>query len=237
MIYTIIVILFLLVLMTTIVFFVVKKTIERVNNTGKIYFTTKIQEYELEKEKNEEKEKKVEKDINKIQQENGDNKQLIYVEKKLDFEVDDVFKLAKLVEDKFYVNSKKIVENFIKKNSISSSNSRYNDLVKLKSKLSNEKIYEILTCNFDEVKNIICEYDSKIMNEYQILHEKFDLYDFINYIDSEIAKVDPTIYVFVGNQKENYNYIDSRIKTIYKDTIYKGIIIVYQNKMYDYSLS
>jgi len=110
-------------------------------------------------------------------------------------------------------------------------------LLNIKNKLKDEKLYQILTSNIDEVSNIINNEDKEILDEYQLYNEKFNFYDFINYIDNEITKVDPTIYVFVGNQKENYNYIDKRVKTLYRDTIYKGIIIVYRNKMYDYSLS
>lgn len=237
MIFTILIILFLLTLMTIIVFLVAKKTIENVNNLGKIYFTTKIQEYDLEKEKNEKKEKKEPENVNYLHEETDNSKQLIYVENKFDYEVNDIFKLAKLVDEKFYVNSKKVIENFIQKNSCDDFNNRYEKLLNIKNKLKDEKIYQILTSNIDEVSNIINNEDKEILDEYQLYNEKFNFYDFINYIDNEITKVDPTIYVFVGNQKENYNYIDKRVKTLYRDTIYKGIIIVYRNKMYDYSLS
>ena len=52
-----------------------------------------------------------------------------------------------------------------------------------------------------------------------------------------MGKCDPTIYVYVGNNHYNYDYINKRIKTLYSDEIYKGIKIIYLNKLYDYSLS
>jgi hypothetical protein len=48
---------------------------------------------------------------------------------------------------------------------------------------------------------------------------------------------DPTIYVIVGGEDENYDKLDDRIKTIFDDRVYKGIKIIYKNKLYDYSLS
>ena len=35
----------------------------------------------------------------------------------------------------------------------------------------------------------------------------------------------------------NFNYIDNKIKTKVSDSIYRGIKILYRNKVYDFSLS
>ena len=61
--------------------------------------------------------------------------------------------------------------------------------------------------------------------------------EFINYLDFEIGKYDPNVYVYVGDKSVNYDKLDKRIKTIYNSKIYKGIKIVYKNILYDFSLS
>lgn len=84
---------------------------------------------------------------------------------------------------------------------------------------------------------MISKKDKKIINfdNYKNI-EKFDLYKFLEDIDEIIQKNDPTIYVYVGNVNYNYDYISPNIKTkMYKNMI-EGIIIKYQNKIYDYSI-
>ena len=61
--------------------------------------------------------------------------------------------------------------------------------------------------------------------------------DFLEYLEVEIRKSDPVIYIEVGDKDLNYDQWDARIKTVYNDKIYKGIRIRYQDKLYDYSLT
>ena len=72
---------------------------------------------------------------------------------------------------------------------------------------------------------------------YNLAKQNFEVEDFLNYIEYETSKCDPTVYIMVGEEKINFDYIDKRIKTVYSPKIYKGIQIIYKNKMYDYSLS
>ena len=90
--------------------------------------------------------------------------------------------------------------------------------VKLIDEITSKKDKKIL--DFDKYKDI----------------EKFNLYNFLEELDEIIQKNNPTIYVYVGNVNYNYDYIDSKIKTeLYKNMI-EGIIIKYQNIVYDYSI-
>ena len=61
--------------------------------------------------------------------------------------------------------------------------------------------------------------------------------DFIDYLNRLIELNDPTVVVLVPNDKVNYDYIDKNIKTKVSDGIYKGIKILYRNKVYDFSLN
>ena len=60
--------------------------------------------------------------------------------------------------------------------------------------------------------------------------------DFLNYLENELNKCDPHIYVEVGDKNVNFDYLSDRIVTEYNEKIYKGIMVIYRNKMYDYSL-
>ena len=79
--------------------------------------------------------------------------------------------------------------------------------------------------------------DEDIYNEFFLGKDEFNIEDFINYLDFEIGKYDPNVYVYVGDKSVNYDKLDKRIKTIYNSKIYKGIKIVYKNILYDFSLS
>ena len=65
----------------------------------------------------------------------------------------------------------------------------------------------------------------------------FNMEDFIDYLNRLIELNNPTITVLVPNKNINYDYIDKRIKTKVSDSIYKGIKILYRNKIYDFSLN
>ena len=56
------------------------------------------------------------------------------------------------------------------------------------------------------------------------------------YLEEESKRNDPYIYVVVGEKDANFNLLNRRIITKYDQSIYMGMIICYQNKLYDYSL-
>ena len=226
--------------MTMIVFFIVKKTIDNVNNQGKVYFTLKIQDYEQNKK--EEKKESKEEIVNDKKKENTDslNKNVIYVDKKNDYEFDEIFKLTKIIDDKFSLDYKKIIKEFIDKNVDSREDKRYYKLKKMKDLINKENVYEVLTSDTEKIDNIresLIKIDSSIFEEYLMYNASFSVLEFSNYIEVELSKVDPTIYVVVGDHNLNFNYIDERIVTTYNESIYRGLRIIYHNKMYDYSLS
>ena len=102
-------------------------------------------------------------------------------------------------------------------------------------------VYQILTTNeenfIENVEREIEKIDHKIYHRYIMMNDEFEIEDFLNYVENEMGTCDPTIYVIVGGEEENYDRLDDRIKTIFDDRVYKGIKIIYKNKLYDYSLS
>ena len=76
----------------------------------------------------------------------------------------------------------------------------------------------------------------KLFAYYMLTNEKINITKFLEYLEIEILKNDPTIYIEVGNKNVNYDYLNNKIKTIYNKKIYKGIKIYYRNRLYDYSL-
>ena len=76
-----------------------------------------------------------------------------------------------------------------------------------------------------------------MMKEYHKYFGNFTFNSFMKFLEAEMAKYDPTIYIFVGHEEENYDNLAENIKTIYDKNIIKGVKIRYHNKMYEYHLS
>ena len=74
------------------------------------------------------------------------------------------------------------------------------------------------------------------MNDYMKNKKDFDLLKFVDDLDYYIRKLDPTVIVKTGNKSDNFDNIDSNIKTVFEEKIHLGVIIIYQDKMYDYSI-
>ena len=66
---------------------------------------------------------------------------------------------------------------------------------------------------------------------------KFNMEDFIDYLNRLIELNDPTVIILVSNKNINFDYIDQKIKTVVSEKIYRGIKILYKNKIYDFSLN
>lgn len=244
---TIGIVLIVLLLMTAILFFLLKREVNDINNRSKVYFTRKAQEYTdsiVRKEKENDSSKKEEKEDKRIEEENNKvQSTVVYVEKKANYEINDLLKMMKQIDDSFQVNNVNIIKLFIKHYVFNDKEKiyRYNALSDMRKYIDKVGIYNIITTYDDGLIENITK-DLRLINEdifmeYYSGKDDFDVEDFCNFLDYEMGKCDPTIYVYVGNNKFNYNEIDKRIKTIYSDDIYKGVKIVYLNKMYDYSLS
>ncbi len=217
-----------------------------VNEKGKEYFTIKLSELDNQnkKEKNyeeeeEEKEKVVQVLLPNELNQNQDSIVLYQSKNVNEFDVKDVLKFIKKIDAKFNYDDRYIVEEFAKQTIEDSSDEKYNKLVKVKKLIEKIGIYKLLTSNdeeIDEFKNEINKIDDEIVSIYEKVNGFFDLENFIAYLDIEIRKADPMIYVLVGNKNVSFNDVSDRVKTMYKEEVYRGIKIIYKGNIYDYSL-
>ena len=103
-----------------------------------------------------------------------------------------------------------------------------------------EILYKIETLLPEErdkyLKELLTDEEYKVY-EIFVISNKFNMVDFIDYLNRLIELNNPTVTVLVPNKNINYDYIDSKIKTKVSDNIYRGIKIIYKNKVYDFSLN
>ena len=148
-----------------------------------------------------------------------------------------IFELNKKIEQKFIINYEDLIKDFL--SNIKGDN-RYDFCVKLRNKFTPDEIYNIELMLPEErnayLKKTLSEEEYKVYEIY-LASNKFNMEDFIDYLNRLIELNDPTVVVLVPNDKVNYDYIDSKIKTKVSDNIYRGIKIIYKNKVYDFSLN
>ena len=249
MIKVIIIVFAFLALMILIMFFLLKNIVKTINEQSKSYFALKLQDYDdlveekskkLDEIKSNYNETKIEEN-NKIKEESDNgivNKASVIDFSNANYQVEDILERFKEIDKRFVINSKSVVEKFLK--GINTYDNNYNVLISIKNKINSLGIYELLSSNksdaYKKILSVLNEEETNILKKYSN-SSSFRVDEFLSYLDYEIKKSDPTIYVEVGNKDENYDYLSPNIKTVYNKRIYKGIIITYQDKVYDYSLN
>lgn len=235
-------------IMILLMFLVLKRTVKLVNDSSKTYFINTIKEYDeiidKKQEKLEELNKTIEEEKNKNIVEYTSNENQIdnsYITLKTPSYIDeDFFENYKKVNDTFNIDKEQIINKFIKEYVKNNDNEKYNTLVKLKEKINFDVIYEIVKSDEKQIVKYLNELltpnEKEYLEQYREKEQKFDITSFISYINEQLDKTSPIIYVRIGNKYENYDQINQNIKTVYDEKIYTGMIIIYKGKIYDYSL-
>lgn len=239
----IIVLIIIIGLLSIIMFLSLKKLIESINKESQSYYLKNMQELDskideknkklLEKseEKKEEENKKDVKEVNLL------DKDLLDIYNNTDYENENALKVASKVDEIFNIDEEKVLKDFIKNISIDENNKIYQSIL---DRFSPNLIYKLKMLNkesqVNEISKMLSDEEYNVFHDYIETH-KFRLNKFILDLNLIIERTNPVIEVLTGNKNKNYNYISPYIKTIYSDDVYKGIIIKYQDKIYDYSIN
>jgi len=231
-------------------FLVLKSTVKKINTQTKKYFVDKAQEYDYMIDEKLEKLSKInqelkEKEINKEEENNSINSnnyefdyKIIDLLNKTQYQDKNIFEINKMIDDKFDIDYVGILKEFLKN---IKDDGTYKFVINLRKKFNSDIIYklkilteqeqvELLNKNLDET-------EKEIYKAYLKINKKHNLDSFIDYLNELVDLNNPNIQVYVGNKLENYDYLSDYIETVYSEDIYKGIKIVYKNKIYDYSLN
>ena len=228
------------------IYFILKGIFSSINEKGKEYFALKLSELDKKKPHNDEKKEEEKEEGTKTQvtvpEETNQNQGsiVLYQSKNVNnFDVKDVLQLVKKIDTKFNYDDRYIVEEFVKQTKNDNNTEKFNKLTEIKKLIEKTGIYNLLIANdesIEKLKNDISNIDSDIILRYESINECFDVENFIAYIDIEIKKNDPFIYVMVGDKSVSFDDLGEKVKTIYKEEVYKGIKILYKGNIYDYSL-
>lgn len=232
-------------------FTVLKKTVRIVNSQTKSYFVNKLQGYDDIIADKENKLQEIDEEIKKKEKgiKEEDNNEPSKSSYAFDTNVIDLFNEAKyqnknvlevnkLIDENFVVNYDELIEDFL---SLSGDSKDYDFCVNLRGKFTSDVIYKLKSKMKDEyeaeIKNMLTKKEYKIYEAFKLIVGDKNIENFIDYLDQLVDLNNPKITILVGNKSENYDHLSEYIETVFNDKIYRGIKIIYRNKVYDFSLS
>lgn len=250
MVYLFLVACFVICLLVTVMFLILKKTVKTINTQTKLYFVDKLQEYDYLINQKEEKLSKIDKEIKEKEsrkEEKPDSAlknnyefdyNIINLLNNTKYQDKNVFELNKKIDEKFNIDYVALLNKFI---SCINDNNQYDFCVGIKNKFTSDVIYSLKILDSleleDKLKEMLSDDEYKIYSLYREINSNGDIDGFIDYLNELLDLNNPNIIVYVGDKAQNYDYLSKYIKTVYSSDIYKGIKIMYQNKIYDYSLN
>ena len=231
-------------------FLILKNAVTKISDQTKAYFVDKLQAYDYLINEKEEKLNEINKQIKEkelgIEEDNRDSENKNY---EFDYNIIDLFnatkyqdsslfELNRLIDEEFNFDYVKIIKTFVA--NVKDYN-KYNFCIDLRNKIDSDMLYNISILSDDERKDYLK--DKLTVEEYRIYEIFMDTMDnnspeaFVEYLDQLVSLNNPNIVVLVGNENENYDYISDYVNTRVSKDIYRGIKIIYRDKIYDFSLN
>ena len=228
---------------------ILKNTVKEVDKKSKSYFVDKLKEYDYLIDEKEKRLSELESELEKRKNGLKDN-DVISGKPSYDFDTSiidlltetsyldkNILAINKKIEEKFIINYEDLIKDFLE--SIDDDN-KYDFCINLRKKFTPDEIYNIEIMLPEERETY---FDNFFTKEEHLVYEiftssnSFNMEDFIDYLNRLIELNDPTVTVLVPSKNISFDHIDNKIKTKVSDNIYRGIKILYRNKVYDFSLN
>ena len=232
-------------------FVILKKTVRIVNSQSKSYFVNKLQGYDdliRDKESKlseideliKDKEKGIKEDNthNDVKTGYAFDTNVIDLLNSTQYQDKNIFELNKKIDENFVVNYEELVKDFL---ALCDEDKDYDFCLNLRGKFSSDVIYDLKSMMSDkqeeELKKMLSNKEYKVYEAFKLVVSDHSIDNFIDYLDQLVNLNNPKITILVGNKSENYDHLSENIETVFNDKIYRGIKIIYRNKVYDFSLS
>ena len=232
-------------------FLILKKTVGIVNAQTKSYFVNKLQGYddliqdkenkliEIETQiKDREKGIKEEETLKRSNQRYAFDNNVIDLFNSTKYQDQNIFELNKKIDENFVVNYEELIKDFL---TLCSDETDYEFCVNMRGKFDSDTVYRLKSMLKDdyeaELKAMLSKKEYKVYEAFKLVTSEDNIDNFIDYLDQLVDLNNPKIRILVGNKSENYDHLSEHIETVYNDRIYRGIKIIYKNKVYDFSLS
>ena len=237
--------------LVSMMFLILKKTVGIVNSQTKSYFVNKLQGYDdliQDKENRLDEIDKLIKNKEKGIKEAGTNEHnnvgyafdsnIIDIFNNTKYQDNNIFELNRKIDENFLVNYEELIKDFL---ALCNDKNDYDFCVNLRGKFNSDVIYKLkstLPSDLEnEYKQMLDDKEYKVYETFKLVAVDKSIDSFIAYLDELVDLNSPRVKILVGNKSENYDHLSEYIDTIYNDKIYRGIKIIYKNKVYDFSLS
>ncbi len=232
-------------------FLILKKTVGIVNDQTKSYFVNKLQGYDdliQDKEnklleidnliKDREKGIKEEETLKGSNQEYAFDNNVIDLFNETRYQNQNIFELNRKIDENFVVNYEELIRDFL---TLCDEKNDFDFCKQLRGKFDSDVVYELKSMLKDDyeakLKEMLDKKEYKVYEAFKLVTSENNVDNFIDYLDQLVDLNNPKIKILVGNKSENYDHLNENIETVFNDKIYRGIKIVYRNKVYDFSLS
>ena len=230
-------------------YLILKKTVRIVNEQTKSYFVNKLQGYDDLIAERENKLSEIDELIKNKEIGKENNRRnfmggyafdtdMIDLFNSTEYQDKNIFALNRKIDETFVVNYEELVKDFL---AFCNDSNDYDFFFFFRSKFNSEKIYNLKSMlesdMEEELKNYLTGKEYKIYEAFKLIINEHTIENFVIYLDQLVDLNSPKIIILVGNKHENYDHLSEYIETKYNDKIYRGIKIVYKNKVYDFSLS
>lgn len=156
----------------------------------------------------------------------------------------DFFEEYKIAKDKLMsINKQEVIDNVIEKVPFTGNVELYEIIQGILNKLNFEAIYDLCSSTKEDqlqiIKDSLDDKEQKLLLEYiETLEDidEFEVLGFTDFLKHTAWKNDPHVFVSVAENEEDFSNEDRNIVCLVDQNICEGLKIVYQNKVYDYSI-
>lgn len=231
-------------------FLILKNAVTKINAQTKAYFVDKLQVYDYLINEKEEKLNQIDKlikdkELGIKEEEKKEDKtnysfdyNIIDLLNETKYQDQSLLELNRIIDEKFNFDYESIVKKFIK--AIEKDNN-YEFCVNFREKFTSDLIYELEMLPdselIDKLESILDEDEFKVYEMFIEVMDEHNIERFVEYLNQLVTLNNPNIVVLVGNEKENYDHISSYITTKVSKEIFRGIKIIYRDRIYDFSLN
>ncbi len=153
------------------------------------------------------------------------------------------FEDYKMAKNLLVMNKEEIIQTIMTKFPYEGNLARYRMAKSILDKLNFEAIYDL--CSLEEKTQLMILNEELTSEEVNLLEEyvspliypeDFDLLGFLRCLDQIVKEESPILMAYIGDKEEDYAYISPNVVCQFDKNVCEGIRIVYQNRLYDYSI-
>lgn len=162
--------------------------------------------------------------------------------------------IARYIDNGFFEDYKKaktllvmdkaeIIRNIMEKFPYTGDLKKYKTANKILEKLNFQAVYDLSSLpestQLEVLDEALTKTEKLLLKEYMDEKENndcFDLLDFLSWTEQVVNKESPQLLAAIGEKDEDYSDVAENVVCRFDQNVCEGIRIIYQNKLYDYSI-